>query len=182
MTLTSIIIIYLQETRARIKAKRRVHDPPKKAKPSTTPESCNPSEHDPTDGVVSQVASRTESQHPTADSDVPMQPAASTSFRSSAEHLPKTPEPRDPSERDPTDQVVSQDEVVSQAATRKESQHTTTSSDVPMQTAASACSRTSAERLTTLVLTEMAMGREAVDDAPSMHQSLIGCVTWFIQF
>jgi hypothetical protein len=107
-----------------------------------------------------------------AESDVPMQTAARACSQSSAECLPTTPVPRDPSEPDETD------EVVSQAATRKESQHTMERSDVPMRTAASACSRTSAERLATLVLTEMAMGREAAGDAPaSAHQSLIGCVT-----
>ncbi|KAJ7811445.1 hypothetical protein B0H13DRAFT_2383924 [Mycena leptocephala] len=159
--------IEMARKRAAIKAKRRVRDPPKKKKPSITPEPCNPSERDPTDEVVSQA---NDSQHPTADSDVPMQMAGSACSHSSAERLATTPQALDPPEaRDLTD------EVVSQAATRKESQHTTPISDVPMQTAASACSRTSAERLATLVLTEMAMGREAVDDAlASAHQRLIG--------
>jgi sirohydrochlorin ferrochelatase len=47
-----------------------------------------------------------------------------------------------------------------------------------MQTAASTCSRTSAERLATLVLAEMAMGWEAADDVPAdVHQSMIECIT-----
>ncbi|KAJ7916076.1 hypothetical protein B0H13DRAFT_2323765 [Mycena leptocephala] len=149
--------IDMANKRATIKAKRRLHDPPRKTKRLATPEPRVPSEPDETDKVVSQAPTWNGSQHMAAESDVPMQTAARACSQSSAECLPTTPAPRDPS------------------ATRKESQHTMERSDVPMRTAASACSRTSAERLTTLVLTEMAMGREAAGDAPaSAHQSLIG--------